>query len=357
VVVCEQYFFAKKNSRSFAVSKRLEMGKKSSKTFVLHTDALNSQKFRMLTKGADLSDFEKNPVMLFNHVRPEGGNPGQILPIGYWTDIEVSEDKITAVPVFDENDAFAMSIYDKVEQGLIKMASVGAEPLAMTDEPDLLLEGQEKETVTQWRMIEASIVAFGSNPEALALYDADRNIITLFAQGNTDIIPKLQDKMTKVTKPTGKKPANSKKPEVALADDPKKEEELEDTTNEEELEDEDDNETPEEKLARLTEENEQLKMKLAQLEEKLAQLSEEDEDKKVDELADKAVRMRKITLSQKPMIKQMARADWNATVKYLNSIKVSESVKASIEKQELERTVYQWRVGRVKAERTGGLCR
>lgn len=36
-------------------------------TFVLHDESVNTYGFRMLTSGANLEEFKKNPVMLLNH--------------------------------------------------------------------------------------------------------------------------------------------------------------------------------------------------------------------------------------------------------------------------------------------------
>mgnify|MGYP003375424942 FL=1 len=40
---------------------------KKTKTFVLHDESVNTYGFRMLTSGAVLDEFIKNPVMLLNH--------------------------------------------------------------------------------------------------------------------------------------------------------------------------------------------------------------------------------------------------------------------------------------------------
>jgi len=51
-------------------------------------------------------------VLLFNHIRPEGNDRNQILPIGYWQDIELKDGMITAVPrtecrtLVDKSDSF-----------------------------------------------------------------------------------------------------------------------------------------------------------------------------------------------------------------------------------------------------------
>ena len=59
------------------------------KTFILHDETVNTQGFRMLTSGADLSVFKNNPVMLLNHDDWD-------LPIGRWENIRVEGTQILA---------------------------------------------------------------------------------------------------------------------------------------------------------------------------------------------------------------------------------------------------------------------
>ena len=51
-------------------------------TFVLHDETVNTYGFRMLTSGANLEEFRKNPVILLNHKDWE-------LPIGRWENIRI----------------------------------------------------------------------------------------------------------------------------------------------------------------------------------------------------------------------------------------------------------------------------
>ena len=77
-------------------------------TFVLHDESVNTYGFRMLTSGANLEEFKKNPVMLLNH-------DDYSLPIGRWENIRVEGGKILADAVFDEGDARAAEVKRKVE--------------------------------------------------------------------------------------------------------------------------------------------------------------------------------------------------------------------------------------------------
>lgn len=177
--------------------------RKSTKRFVLSDSGLNSYKFRLLTEGCDLSLFEKNPVMLYGHVRtqPWDKTQDQILPIGVWEDIAIEGDQLMATPSFDENDEFAMKIYQKVEDGVLRMASVGFDPIAKTEDPEYLLPGQQLSTVTKWLLKEASIVDIGANGSALALYDdTKQELVTLSADNVNDYLNSLNiETMSKLT--------------------------------------------------------------------------------------------------------------------------------------------------------------
>lgn len=148
--------------------------KKSSKRLVISTEAKNNHGFRTRTEGISLTNFMKNPLLLWMHKRPTGESRDEILPLGYWEDLDLKDGVISGVPVFDDTDTFAMTIYNKVENGTIKMASAGLSPIEFKEEGnDLWL----------WlsSLFEASLCDIGSNPEALAvsLYNDDYETITL----------------------------------------------------------------------------------------------------------------------------------------------------------------------------------
>lgn len=134
-------------------------------TFVLHDDTVNTYGFRMLTSGANLEEFRKNPVMFINHRDWE-------LPPGFWENIRAEDGKIIAEAVFDEEDEVAMKLVHKIEGGFLRMASIGAwPPEEVSDAAELKLPGQTLPTVTRWTVREASIVTIGANHNALVMYD------------------------------------------------------------------------------------------------------------------------------------------------------------------------------------------
>lgn len=156
---------------------------KQLKTFVLHDESINTHGFRMLTAGADLTEFYKNPVMLLNH-------DGWELPIGKWVNIRVEESKILADADFDLGDDKAREIARKVDEGYIKACSIGAWAVESSNDPSVMLPGQKYSTITKWKVREASICTIGANHNALALYDAYGSKINM--EDPTDIETVIQ---------------------------------------------------------------------------------------------------------------------------------------------------------------------
>lgn len=125
----------------------------------LTTSGLNRNGYRVLTGGGRLDNFKKNPVMLFGH-----NTWG--LPVGRWEGIQVEGDNISALPVFDTNDQIGAALQAKYDNGFPLAASIGFKVLQSSSDPVLLLPGQTAETVTEWDLMEASIVPVPGNPDA-----------------------------------------------------------------------------------------------------------------------------------------------------------------------------------------------
>lgn len=161
-------------------------------TFVLSDESINSYGTRILTAGVDLSLFKKNPIMLWNHFRPWKGTTDEVLPIGRWDNIRKDGVQILADAVFDEKDEFAQKIKSKVEQGIIKMASVGIDIIATSEDKSVLMQGQTRPTIIKCLIKEASVCDIASNRNALRLYDQFGDEIT-FADGKENhLLPLLE---------------------------------------------------------------------------------------------------------------------------------------------------------------------
>lgn len=99
---------------------------KSSKTFIVTDETLNIYGFKVRTAGIDMSRFKNNPVCTYNH------DYTQILGLWEWGDLRIEGTRILAIPSFDENDENAMKVADKIEQNIIKTASIGIVPLRIS---------------------------------------------------------------------------------------------------------------------------------------------------------------------------------------------------------------------------------
>jgi len=155
----------------------------ANKTFLLTDESLNSYGFWLKMDGADIEQFKRNPIMLWMHMRAWRGTRDEVLPIGTWDNIRIEDGKLLADAVIDTDDEFAASIALKVDKGIIRMASVGITVLETSSTPENLKPGQTRETVTKWRVREASLVDIGANDNAisLAFYDTEGNPIELNA--------------------------------------------------------------------------------------------------------------------------------------------------------------------------------
>jgi len=163
--------------------------------FVLIDETIVDRGWWASVSGIALTQFRKNPIMYWMHQRPSSyDGKNQMLPIGKWEDVKVELvngiKAITATPIFDEKDEFAVKIKSKVEGGFIKMASAGLQPITWSDDKKYLKPGQTRATLLKSEMREASIVDMGANKNAIRLYD-ENGIINLSDNNETDFIPLL----------------------------------------------------------------------------------------------------------------------------------------------------------------------
>ena len=159
---------------------------------ILIDDSVVMNGFRAQMSGAQLAGFQANPVMLYMHNRsldsglvPQTKNT--ILPIGKWYDIRVEGNQLKAKPDFDDNDEFAKQIESKVKGGYLSAASIWIEPVAASDDAALMLPGQCGPTITQWGVLEASIVDIPNCRNALAIRNSAGKKITLSAETESDV--------------------------------------------------------------------------------------------------------------------------------------------------------------------------
>lgn len=127
----------------------------------ISNDRLNSYGFRVLTEGMDVEQFRRNPVLLYMHER---GNV-----IGVIEDLKVEGGDVTGELKFDEATELSLRCKKQWEFGSLKMVSVGLAIIETSEEPEFLVEGQTRPTVTKSKLLEVSLVDIGANDDAIRL--------------------------------------------------------------------------------------------------------------------------------------------------------------------------------------------
>lgn len=161
------------------------------KEVIISTSGLNCYGSRVLTSGIDLTQYKRNPVLLWMHRRSFNGRD---MPIGRMENLRIDGDLLIGTPVFDKKDEFARQIADKWENGFLRMASAGIEIVETSDAPEHLLPGQTRATITRCKLEEVSIVDIGGNDDALQLYGTDGKLMTLASGEDCDHLPLLLNK-------------------------------------------------------------------------------------------------------------------------------------------------------------------
>ena len=174
---------------------------------IISTSRLNSYGSRVITTGIDITQYEKNPVLLWMHRRSfSSGSP---LPIGRVENLRFDGDALKGTPVFDEKDPFAKQIADKWEGGFLKMCSAGLDIVETSVDPVHLLPGQTRATVLRSKLTEVSIVDIGSNDDALQLTNSGQ-LLTLASGEACEALPLLElNKPEKEDNANGEQPAAS----------------------------------------------------------------------------------------------------------------------------------------------------
>ena len=131
-------------------------------------DSLNSYGTRVLTAGMNVEQYQRNPVLLYMHER---GNV-----IGYVKDLKVEDGEMTGELMFDEASELSVRCKKQYEFGSLKMVSAGLDILETSEDPELLVQGQTRPTVTKSKLFEVSLVDVGSNDDAIVLQKDGKKI-------------------------------------------------------------------------------------------------------------------------------------------------------------------------------------
>jgi hypothetical protein len=134
-------------------------------TFVVSDESIiNEYGYRVMTDGINITQYERNPLVLFLHTRGKAKDV-----VGKAMKLYKENGKLMADIEFDMEDEDAADLAGKVERGFIRMASIFATPEATSNAEEDILPGQLFETVTKCKLREISIVDLGGNDNALKL--------------------------------------------------------------------------------------------------------------------------------------------------------------------------------------------
>jgi hypothetical protein len=167
-------------------------------------ETLNCYGTWIRTEGVDLTQYQKNPVMLWMHCR------GVI--IGTIKDIRVENGEITGEPVFDEVREESKLAKQQWEKGSLRMGSPNFEVIEVSDDPALLKQGQRRPTITKCKLVEYSMVDIGGNDNNIRLTYANKEL--KLAKGeDCEVLPLLKES---IINPNNKSKMNQELQAIAL---------------------------------------------------------------------------------------------------------------------------------------------
>nr|DAR19111.1 MAG TPA: prohead serine protease [Caudoviricetes sp.] len=144
----------------------------------ISNDSLNSYGFRVLTSGMDVSQYNRNPVLLYMHER---GNV-----VGYVKDLKVENNEVTGELMFDCASELSQRCKKQFEFGSLRMVSAGLDILETSEDASVLVQGQTRPTITKSKLFEVSVADVGANDDAIVLHK-DGKQITLGRDGDCDL--------------------------------------------------------------------------------------------------------------------------------------------------------------------------
>ncbi|MGM9864280.1 MAG: HK97 family phage prohead protease, partial [Lepagella sp.] len=122
--------------------------------YILNDEGVvNSHGFVLLNAAGRFDRYNANPVMLFNH------ESGSI--IGQMKGIRIDGTRLIGQAEFDEEDPLGLKCKRQAKKGILRGCSPGIiiNAVEMRIGPD----GEERLTVTDWELLETSLVGVPSN--------------------------------------------------------------------------------------------------------------------------------------------------------------------------------------------------
>lgn len=150
----------------------------------ISNESLNAYGTRIMTDGLDITQFQRNPVLLYMHQRG--------LVIGYVKDIRKENGEVTGELEFDGASPESIRVKKQFEFGSLKMVSAGIDILEMSEAPENIIQGQTRPTVVRSKLAEVSVVDIGANDDALVL-TKDGTTLELAKDGSNPL-PLLNNK-------------------------------------------------------------------------------------------------------------------------------------------------------------------
>ena len=133
--------------------------------FVISTEAEDTYGTVFKISGWDLKRYEQNPVVFYAH-KSYSDNPDML--IGNST-VRIEDNQLIAIVRFEsaEINPVAEKVWQKIQAGTLRMASIGANPKKGHWGDEKLGENRDTIYFDETELLEWSIVPIGSNPEAL----------------------------------------------------------------------------------------------------------------------------------------------------------------------------------------------
>ena len=133
--------------------------------FVISTESEDSYGTVFKMSGWDLKRYENNPVVFYAH-KSYSDNPDMLIGTSV---VRIEDNQLIAVVTFEsaEDNPVAEKVWRKVQNGTLRMASIGANPKKGHWGDEKLGENRETIYFDEQELLEWSIVPLWSNPEAL----------------------------------------------------------------------------------------------------------------------------------------------------------------------------------------------
>jgi HK97 family phage prohead protease len=133
--------------------------------FVISTETPDSYGTVFKISGWDLMRYEKNPVVLYAH-KTHSDNPDMVIGT---SEVRVDGQELIGTVTFESADInpLAEKVWQKVQAGSLRMASIGADIKSGHWGDDKLGEDRDIIYFDSMELLEWSIVPVGSNSDAL----------------------------------------------------------------------------------------------------------------------------------------------------------------------------------------------